>query len=159
MNRVLIQAIRLLAGAHYDTSPGASKRPATIDCSRFGFDLLLCWGDAHQKQADLMLNVAADRPFANVEACVALGIGIEVVEPLPARIHYLQGWTGLDAGRITSKSRGHTSFFVAAAIPFVGEDYVLQATNNMRDALVFRGWAEHRGRWDAVRLVALNGID
>ena len=159
---ILVHFLRHVAGRHYDTTPGASKDPTTTDCSRAPYAALVDTFGEHVKaeQKALHLNVDADQPFDNVDAIVRLGIGRIVQEPIPGRMHYMQGWNGLFGGdprklRIVKGSKGHTTMWWEAPFPLANECMVLQATPLKPPWVDYRTWAKHSARWNHVKLAVL----
>lgn len=148
---ILVHSLRHLGGYVYNTRPGASKDPTTTDCSRFAFAVLVDTFGEHvrEKHGDLHI-VDASRPFSNVDAIEALGIGRIVETPVPGRFHYFQGWKGL-----SPLKSGHTTLWFEAPVPLANECFVLQATPLKPPWVEYRTWAKHSARWNFTRLAVL----
>ena len=103
--RDLVLASSLLCGRHY----GPRMRDGQVNCSTFAESFL----EGRYPRADIgaeheALMIMGSDPWSPVHAVERLGIGRMVEAPQPGRLHLVQGWTGLEGGRIVKRSRGHT---------------------------------------------------
>lgn len=153
LERAFMASLKSLAGLHYDTSPGASKDPASTDCVRFVEDFLseLCGEFVKEMHADLMV-MDGSRPYSNVEAVVKMSLGEEVDAPVPGRIHICQGWASLDPLK-----RGHAWVWYSNPLPFSGPDgTIIQATTSPAPWVRDMNWSEQAAKFPGgVRIAAL----
>lgn len=146
---LLKASARELGGKVY----GHTGATTTNCCRAVELILVELYGDAvRSSEHPALMVMDPSQPFSPVDACVRLGIGERVDEPLAGRWHVVQGWRTLNEyGHVPNPSpspNGHTFLFYRCRPPEVGGDILVNA-NTSRPWVRDINWGDAKAPYHA----------